>query len=201
MPLLRHRTLVYGPIHVDEHFRINTLGGDGAMHWNTVSWLVSMVICFRIIQSVASQLSSLKAWREKPAASWALCMSARFCWTKWCKSVLLGYSGAEYSIYVEVSIFVENKKVGCVTCRLIDWGTKCHHHIWELLSPVPLEVIHSLANMFSKVLFIRWIRAFDSGWKNVVRVSSFWRDCIRLWKSSCSKFWPWSVRMKRNRNA
>ena len=101
----------------------------------------------------------------------------------------------ELNVYVEITFSIEDKKLGWVTCRLIDWGSKCHHHIWKLLSPVPLEAIHSLANMFSKVLFIRWIRAIDSGWKDIVRVSSIWRDCLRLWECSVSKFWPWSVRM------
>ena len=95
----------------------------------------------------------------------------------------------------EVNFFAKNKQLGYVT---VDSCTKVRNAIitcgkcWVQLlwkSSAVLTII------FSKVLFIRSITAFDCGWKDVVRVLSSWRGCMRLWKSLDSKFRPWSVWM------
>ena len=108
------------------------------------------------------------AWRCRRAASWARCMSTRFCWTNWCTSFLLGCSGEVYSISKGKLIFSPKTRNGCVTCRFMNWSSKCHHKIRKLLGPIALKVIDS----FGQHIQYCSIHSFDHD--------------IWLWTEGCS---------------
>ena len=70
---------------------------------------------------------------------------------------------------------------------VITYGICWIHTLWKSST--------DLADFFNKVEFIHSITAFNWGQKDVVRVFSIWRDCIRFWKSLDSKIRPRSVWM------
>ena len=139
---------------------------------------------------------SRATWRWRRAASWALCMSARFCCTNWCTSYFVRCSGEGY--WMSRGTFISSPKTRNWGVVPVDIWTELQKTIniygscWVQLLWKSKTV---LANMFSKVLFIRLITAFDCGWKYVVRSLLIWRNCIRLWKKLHSRFRPWSVWM------
>ena len=141
------------------------------MYMDLIIWLLSGAMRFRIAKNFAWQLGSLKM--EACCCVTSLVVGT-FLLNKVMHVGLFGlFRWRVLNINGEVNSFAKNTKLGCVSCRFMDWSAKSHHHkgrcwvqlLWKTSPAIERKSVHS----FDQNIGL-WMDCIESRFINLKRL-------------------------------